>query len=404
MQNQKILALTIVALIIAIVSIICSIYFASHISTKLEVATSQVQELTSRIEETSGTLDVVTDVLSSMLGVSKEELLAKAKVLAEKMREEKLLIERAKAEGRVVIYTSVDERTIKALKDGFEKKYPFITLEYVRGGPDALAYRFTEEFDRGVKYADVLSLGTLSSLKMILTKPERLMVYVPKDIAWLPVELRDPEGRWHSSRVVLVSIAYNTRLIKPEEAPRTFKDLIDPKWRGKIAYADFRVMAYAVEQLATFEKIYGESFIYELAKQKVFFIGTSFTDPLARVVMGEYLLTTPPITFAEVRKLAGDPVDWVRTADNTYLATFSWEGIASNAPHPNAAKLFIDFLFSIEGQAILERAGHTPLHPDVIFSNPDMSPKGKKIIFIDYLPPEKLSMYREKYKAIFFGS
>jgi iron(III) transport system substrate-binding protein len=313
------------------------------------------------------------------------------------------IIERAKAEGRVVIYTSADERTIKALKEGFEKKYPFLTLEYVRGGPDALANRFIEEFDRRVAYADVLSLGTLSSLKIILTKPERLMVYVPKDIAWLPSELRDPEGRWHSSRIILVSIAYNTRLLKPEEAPKTFKDLIDPKWRGKIAYADFRVMAYAVEQLATFEKIYGESFIHELAKQQLFFVGTSFTDPLARVIAGEYLLTTPPITFAEVRKLAGDPVDWVRTADNTYLATYSWEGIASNSPHPNAAKLFIDFLFSIEGQAILERTGHSPLHPDVIFSNPDMSPQGKKIIFIDYLPPEELSKYRKKYTAIFFG-
>jgi len=399
---EKTMVIALIALIVSIAGIGYLSYSISSVSEEFKVATTEVKKLSDRVEELSTKLDLIAEVVASELGISKEELLTKAEDIVEKIREEKMLIEKAKAEGRVVVYTSTDPRTAEVLKEAFERKYPFITVEFVRGGPEAMATRFIEEFDRGVAYADVLSLGTVNSRLMVLERPERLLVYVPRTAEWLTPELRDPEGRWHSDRIILVSLAYNTKLLKLEEAPKTFKDLIDPKWKGKIAYVDFRIMAFGVQLLAAMEKEYGEDFIKKLAAQDIFFVGRSFVDPVARVVSGEFLLTTPPITFVEVRKMEKDPIDWIRTADNVYFADLAWVGVASNAPHPNAAKLFVDFLFSDEGQAIYEKGGHSPLKPGVVFRNPDMSPKGKKIVFLEPLLGEKLKTYIERYAEMFF--
>ncbi|MDW8041583.1 MAG: ABC transporter substrate-binding protein [Nitrososphaerota archaeon] len=319
----------------------------------------------------------------------------------EKLIEERRLYEAAKREGKVVLYTTVDVRVAEAIKAGFERKYPGITVEIVRGGPDALARRFVSEFDRGVPYADVLHIGDYAAF--FLVEKRRLMRYTPFTADWLPVQYRDPDGYWYTDRVILNGICYNTRAVSAQEAPKSYTELLDPKWTGRIATSDIRLTSVPVNLFVTLEKMFGTSFVEQLAKQKIAFFGTSFVDAIGRVVAGEFSLTLSAITLCEPRRIAGDPIDWVRFADNRYISFRPWNAIPANAPNPNAAKLLLNYLFTLEGQQILADAGHQPLHPQVRFANPDMSPANKQIIFIETLTGDALAAATNKYVKLFIG-
>src|SRR3972149_10228843 len=109
---------------------------------------------------------------------------------------------------------------------------------------------------------------------------------------------------------------------------------------------------------------------------------------------------TTTIGVTEPRKLAGQSVDWVRISDNAYNSIFAWYGIASNAPHPNAAKLYVDFIFSKEGQQIQEDTGGGPVMPGLRRANPDTNPEGMKLIPIELQSDADRKAFLAKYPAL----
>ena len=144
------------------------------------------------------------------------------------------LIEAAKKEGKVVWYTTlIVNQAIRPLKAAFEKKYPGIELQYARADETPTAAKILEEGVAGRVQADIFDGIT----NMIPLKRARLLAsYVPAAAAQYPPELRDREGYWNALLLYVFTPGINTTLVPKERAPRTYQDLLDPQWKGKMAW------------------------------------------------------------------------------------------------------------------------------------------------------------------------
>src|SRR5262245_42664485 len=144
------------------------------------------------------------------------------------------LVEAAKKEGTLVLYSSMDLPVGEKLGKAFEAAYPGVTVQIERSGSERLFQRIDQEFASNIRAVDVITTSDASHI-ISWKKNKWLAPFVSEDMAkhFLP-EYRDPDGMAATSRIYLSSIAYNTNLVKPEEAPKSFADLLDPKWAGKM--------------------------------------------------------------------------------------------------------------------------------------------------------------------------
>src|SRR5712664_3099792 len=147
------------------------------------------------------------------------------------------LIEAARKEGKVVFYTSIDLPIAEPIAKAFEAKYPGITVRVERTGSERVFQRIGQEYASNIHAVDVVNSS--DAAHFIVWKRDGILApYVPEDVAkFYPPEHRDVDGQFASFRVWLSIIAYNTNLVKAEEAPKSFADLLDPRWKGKIVKA-----------------------------------------------------------------------------------------------------------------------------------------------------------------------
>src|SRR5262249_38019189 len=152
-----------------------------------------------------------------------------------------------------------------------------------------------------------------------------------------------------------------------------------PKWKGKIGAADPKAGLVFPAFWKAMEKQLGEDFIRQLAGQKIIYYATR-TEELNKLVAGDIsILLDAYSDLMDVNNRTGKPVDWVRVSDNTYFSQPAWCGVSANAPHPHAAWLFMDFIFSKEGQQLLADGGQIATMPGLRLANPDMDIQGKKL-------------------------
>src|SRR5439155_4954045 len=177
-----------------------------------------------------GSLTAFCLALAMPLGAAGAAAPAPSKVTPE-------LIDAAKKEGKVVWYTAVDLPVAERIGKAFEAKYPGIDLRVERSGGERIFQRVGQEYASNIHAVDVLHSS--DAAHFIVWKREGILApYVPEDVALhYPADQKDPDGLFASWRVWLSVIGYNTRIVKPEEAPKSFADLLDPKWSGKIVKA-----------------------------------------------------------------------------------------------------------------------------------------------------------------------
>src|SRR5580704_1173399 len=147
------------------------------------------------------------------------------------------LIDAAKKEGQVVYYTSTDLPVAEKVAKAFEAKYPGIAVRTERTGAERVFQRIGQEYSSNIHAVDVVNSS--DAAHFIVWKRDGILApYVPEDVAkFYPPEHRDSDGQFASWRIWLSIIAYNTKLVKADEAPKSFADLLDPKWKGKIVKA-----------------------------------------------------------------------------------------------------------------------------------------------------------------------
>jgi ABC-type Fe3+ transport system substrate-binding protein len=259
------------------------------------------------------------------------------------------LVAAATKEGKVVLYSAMDLPVGEKLGKAFEAAYPGIAIQIERSGSERLFQRIAQEFESNIHAADVINSSDASHF-IPWKKNGWLMPFVPEDVAkYFPENYRDPDGMFATSRLWLSSIAYNTNLVKPQDAPKSFADLLDPKWAGKMVKGH---PAYSgTIMTATFQLVreLGWEYFEKLAKQRVMQVQSS-TDPPKKLSLGERAVMADGNEYGIVLlKEAGQPVEPVYPTEGT--PTISGPtGIFASAPHPNAAKLFQAWLHTRETQ------------------------------------------------------
>jgi iron(III) transport system substrate-binding protein len=275
------------------------------------------------------------------------------------------LIEAAKKEGKVVWYTAIDLAVAEKIAGSFQEKFGGVEVRVERTGAERVFQRIGQEYASNVHAVDVVNSSDASHL-LTWKKQGMLLPYVPEDVAkhYKP-EHRDADGTYAGFRATLSPMAYNTKLVKAEAAPASFKELLDPKWKGKIVKAH---PGYSGTILtATFEMVrdIGWDFYENLAKQNIMQV-QSATDPPKKLSLGERSVMADGTEYnVFLLKESGQPVETIYPAEGTPFI-IGPNGIFKAAPNPNAAKLFQNYCFSPEAQAIvIEAGGLRSLHAQV---------------------------------------
>jgi len=273
------------------------------------------------------------------------------------------LIAAARKEGKVVWYTSIDLSGAERIAKAFEAKYPGIPGRVERSGAERVFQRIGQEYTSRIYAVDVVNSSDAAHL-IVWKNNGWLASYVPEDVAkYFPAEHKDADGLFASVRVTLCPIAYNTNLVKAEEAPKSYADLLDPKWAGKIVKAHPSYSGTILTATYQIARDIGWSFFEKLAQQRIMQV-QSATDPPKKLALGERAIMADGGEYVALQsKEKGDPIEIVYPAEGTPLIVGP-NAVFKNAPNPNAARLLQSYMFSAEGQQVLiDTAGMHSVHP-----------------------------------------
>jgi iron(III) transport system substrate-binding protein len=273
------------------------------------------------------------------------------------------LIEAAKKEGQVVYYTSTDLPVAEKLARAFEGKFPGIAVRVERTGAERVFQRVGQEYASNIHAVDVVNSS--DAAHFIVWKRDGILApYVPEDVAkFYPQEHRDVDGQFASWRIWLSIIAYNTNLVKAEDAPKSFADLLDPKWKGKIVKAHPGYSGTIMTATYQLQRDLGWTFFEQLARQNVMQVQSS-SDPPKKLELGERAVMADgnEYNILQLRE-AGRPVEPVYASEGSPMI-IGPNGIFKGSPNPNAARLFQSYCFSREAQQlIIDVGGLRSAHP-----------------------------------------
>jgi iron(III) transport system substrate-binding protein len=314
------------------------------------------------------------------------------------------LVAAAQKEGRVTWYTTqIVNQFAAPAAAAFEKKYG-IKVDYVREDPNEVVLRIWSEGKAGQMQADVFDSAPVFAgvNKVGLVAP-----WLPDEARRLPPEDYDPQGYWTATNFYVLTPAFNTRLVPKGSEPRTFADLLDPKWKGHMAWCSQPTVSGAPGLIAVVLASMGEDkgmdYLRRLAAQNIADLGVSAREVLDQVIAGEYSVALQTFNNHSVISAAqGAPVAWIPM--NPSFAYFSVVGLTKGAPHENAAKLLIDFLLSEEGQRLYRDADYMPVDPAVPPRDPALRPDDKTFTAVRFTPEEiadKLDGWVRVYKELF---
>src|SRR5450756_1380013 len=272
------------------------------------------------------------------------------------------LIEAARKEGQVSYYTSTDLPVAEKLAKAFEAKYPGIAVHVERTGAERVFQRIGQEYSSNIHAVDVVNSS--DAAHFIVWKRDGILApYVPEDVAKYPAEHRDVDGQFASWRVWLSIIAYNTNLVKAEEAPKSFADLLDPKWKGKIVKAHPGYSGTIMTATYLMQRDLGWGFFEKLAAQNIMQVQSS-ADPPKRLALGELAVMGDgnESNIFQTKETDG-PMEPVDASEGSPLIVGP-TGMFKTAPNPNAARLFCNYSFTPEcQQLIIDTGGLRSMHP-----------------------------------------
>jgi iron(III) transport system substrate-binding protein len=272
------------------------------------------------------------------------------------------LIDAAKKEGKVTWYTSIDLVLGEKVGKAFEAKFPGVSMKLERSGAERNFQRIGQEYASKIYNCDVVNSSDAAHL--ITWKRQKMLApYVPEDVARdFPDNEKDADGMFASWRVTLCPIAYNTKLVKAEDAPKSFADLLDPKWMGKIVKAHPGYSGTIMTSTQQCSRDLGWAFFEKLAKQKVMQV-QSATEPPKKVILGERAIMADGGEYVVLEAMGrGEPIQVVYPTEGTPLITGP-SGIMAQAPNPNAARLFYAWSMTAEAQQLnIDVAGLRSAH------------------------------------------
>jgi iron(III) transport system substrate-binding protein len=272
------------------------------------------------------------------------------------------LIDAAKKEGKVAWYTSIDLPLAERIAKAFEAKFPGVTCRVERSGAERVFQRIGQEYGSNVHAVDVVNSSDAAHL-IVWKEKGWLAPFVPEDVAQhYPIEHKDSDGMFASFRVFLCPMGYNTNLVKPDEAPKSYADILDPKWAGKIVKAHPSYSGTILTATYQIARDIGWEFFEKLAQQRIMQV-QSAADPPKKLALGERALMADGIEYGMFRaKEMGQPVELIYPTEGTPLIVGP-NAIFKEAPNPNAARLLQCYMFTAEcQQLIIEHGGLRSVH------------------------------------------
>ena len=283
---------------------------------------------------------------SSAYPQSPEEIYAALAKLPPQERQQRL-IAGAKREGVVVVYDTSARQELREFETALRTKYPFLKVEAVTASRGKLLERVLTESRVGRHLADIIGIG--STEDAVLIQNGILARYSSPEFQYLHSGLAGRDGYWVATRLRTYHIAYNTKIVRKEQAPKRWEDLLDPRWKGKLGMADDAYFWFgALENFWGKEKAH--DFFRRLAEQQLLIRkGHSLLAEL--LAAGEFPVVVGMYghRVALVKK-RGAPVEMVNP--DPVVGIVGTVGVAKRAPHPHAAALTVDFTISEEGQKL----------------------------------------------------
>jgi iron(III) transport system substrate-binding protein len=295
---------------------------------------------------------------------------------------EKGLYEAAKKEGELTWYTAqILGETAQRVITAFNAEYPGIKVNLLRASGQVLYQRIMQELQMNALAADVIGLADVGGQQTELKEAGHLMKYRPRRAGevYPMFQNADPDDTFHITNANLNVIVYNTKLIKPEDVPKSWLDFADPKWKGKVAIGHPGFSSMSTQWVVKMKSLYGWGYLEKLAANDTQ-VTRNINDTATLVTAGERLMGSTPAPSARPGIAKGNPVGIVYPSDGTVLAATS-SGIYSGTKHPNGAKLFMEFLLGPECARVLVNDFGESLRPDVPALN------GKTVADIKLIAP-----------------
>lgn len=273
------------------------------------------------------------------------------------------LYEAAKKEGKLVWWCGhFDQTGAETIRNAFMATYPGIEVDFIRQTAQVVFTRVQQNLKAGVAEVDVF--GTANAGHWPLLKSQNaLATFRPSgaDALSKPFMNIDPDNTFHAAGVELVIINYRTDKVNPP--PSKWTDFLDPKWNNKLTFGSPAFSGNVANWTIAMLDKYGEDYIKQLAKNNPK-IGRSILETGTDILAGERLAGHGQDANTFVHKAAGNPID-VKFPDDDTIVAMSYTGILKDAPHPNAAKLFMEFHDSKEYSQALVKAYRFPIRADV---------------------------------------
>lgn len=303
-------------------------------------------------------------------------------------------VEAAKKEAKLTIYTSLAE--IAALATEFNIAYPEIRIEYFQGNSEQVSARVISEYRANTFNVDVIDDIDVSLIQLLSAGV--LGQYKSPELGSYPPTAYDKDGAYATDGANLLVIAYNTNHVAKELAPKTWDDLLDPKWFGQIAVEpdDYPLLAYST---LAWGEARSQDFWRRFSTRNIKTIKGHIE--LANALANGNIAVSPTVYAHRIEALKQDkmPVEWVRT--DTIFQAPTLVGIAKNPKNPNAARVFIDWLLSAAGQQSVSNLGRISVRPG-IKTKPEGMLSGLNIYYSDPKALGKTEDLKKQYH-LYFG-
>lgn len=302
-------------------------------------------------------------------------------------------LDEARKDGEIVWYTSMNAADAQAVLKPFLERYPFLQLSLLRATSDRIRNKILGDAAEGRFAWDVVSLR-MFDIQAVDRKGLLAAYRSPEAASGFPQGAVDPEGHWASIFVREYVVGYNARLVKPGEAPKSWGDLLAPRWIGRIGLDDGDSEWYAA-MLDYFGREKGLEYMRGIARQKPQRLRghQRLADQLAA---GAFDLALVYVGDIERARAAGAPLQWVKTLDPS-VASPSQVAISAKARHPAAARLFVDYLLSKEGQEAIRSRNRVPARDDV---GTDRPARPMQLHFVDPRLAPKYSSYETEFRRL----
>jgi len=304
------------------------------------------------------------------------------------------VIEAAKKEGELGWWSTIAQDQSQKIIEEFMKLYPFIKATYWRSGSVGLHNKILIEARAGRSSWDVVS-QTAPEFIAELKQRKLIAAFNSSERRHFSTDLKDKDGYWTGTYALPTGLGFNTQQVKRDEVPKNYQELFNPKWKGKRISVDDESYELLVGLMQAWGRGAAIEYLKKVAAQEPM-IGRGHTQRTQLLAAGEFPLAIAYTHTVEWSKSQGNSVDWV----NLDHVVIKFDGImlGAKAAHPNAAKLFIDFILSQAGQELLQSFSRVTLREGVE-PNPPRLIKGFKRVVLHREKAqdsqESLKLYRE---------